>query len=328
MSDPAVAAENVVKGFGTDVKALDGVSLEVGRGTVLGLLGPNGAGKTTMVNVLTTLLRLDSGHATVMGIDVMTDPAAVRRSIGLAGQFAAVDDNLTGTENLVLVGRLNHLATATSKARARELLERFDLAEAAGRLAKTYSGGMRRRLDLAAALVAQPPVLFLDEPTTGLDPRSRLDLWVVIEDLVREGTSVLLTTQYLEEADRLADRISVVDHGRVIAEGTSAELKAQLGGAVVEVTLADAGEAAHVRGLLGCVAGDDITVEDAMVRVPAGKGTSTLAAVVRALDSGGVTARGLQLREPSLDDVFLALTGHAAQDAAAGARDDAERSNA
>ncbi|MEO9137657.1 MAG: ATP-binding cassette domain-containing protein [Jatrophihabitans sp.] len=328
MTDSAVSAENVVKSFGSDIKALDGVSLEVERGTVLGLLGPNGAGKTTMVNVLTTLLRPDSGRATVMGIDVVADPAAVRRSIGLAGQFAAVDDNLTGTENLVLVGRLNHMATATSKTRARELLDRFGLSDAAGRPAKTYSGGMRRRLDLAAALVAQPPVLFLDEPTTGLDPRSRQDLWVVIEDLVRDGTTVLLTTQYLEEADRLADRISVVDHGRVIAEGTSAELKSQLGGAVVEVTLADADEAAHVRRLLDGVADGDIAVDDEVVRVPAGKGTSTLAAVVRALDAEGVTARGLQLREPSLDDVFLALTGHGAQNVTTTRDDDVERSNA
>lgn len=313
VSAPAVVADGLVKSFGTAVKALDGVSLEIEPATVLGLLGPNGAGKTTAVNVLTTLLRPDAGRATVMGIDVLADPAAVRRSIGLAGQYAAVDDNLTGAENLTLVGRLNHMATASAKTRASELLERFGLSDAAGRSAKTYSGGMRRRLDLAAALVARPPVLFLDEPTTGLDPRSRIDLWSVIEDLVHEGTTVLLTTQYLEEADRLADRISVVDHGRVIAEGTSAELKAQLGGALVEVRLADADEARRVAHALTGAGVVGSTVDGEVVRVPAQSGTTTLTAVVRQLDADGISARGLNLREPSLDDVFLALTGHAAE---------------
>lgn len=325
-SSPAIVADSLVKSFGAAVKALDGVSLEVEHATVLGLLGPNGAGKTTAVNILTTLLRPDAGRATVMGIDVVRDPTAVRRSIGLAGQYAAVDDNLTGAENLILVGRLNHMASAAVKTRARELLERFALSDAAGRPVKTYSGGMRRRLDLAAALVARPPVLFLDEPTTGLDPRSRIDLWSVIEDLVREGTTVLLTTQYLEEADRLADRISVVDHGKVIAEGTSAELKAEMGGAVVEIRLSDADEARQVAGAMQGVGDADTTVDDDIVRVPAKSGTVTLAAVVRQLDTHGVTARGLQLREPSLDDVFLALTGHVVvgQDAAEH-RDEKER---
>jgi ABC-2 type transport system ATP-binding protein len=308
-------ADGLVKTFGRDVRALDGVSLEVPHGTVLGLLGPNGAGKTTTVDILTTLLLPDAGRAEVAGIDVVRDPAAVRRSIGLAGQYAAVDENLTGAENLTLVGRLNHLPTAESRSRADELLERFELSDAADRLTKTYSGGMRRRLDLAAALVARPPVLFLDEPTTGLDPRSRIDLWRVIEDLVSEGTTVLLTTQYLEEADRLADRISVVDRGRVIAEGTSAELKARLGGALVEVRLADAAEAERVLDALSDVGGGKATADDDIVRVPAGDGTATLTEVVRRLDAAGIVARELQLREPSLDDVFLALTGHAAEHA-------------
>jgi ABC-2 type transport system ATP-binding protein len=313
MTLTAIVADDLVKSFGKDVRALDGVSLEVRQGTVLGLLGPNGAGKTTAVNVLTTLLRPDSGRAEVAGIDVVAHPDAVRRSIGLAGQFAAVDDNLTGAENLTLVGRLNHMSRFAARARAAELLERFGLADAAERSAKTYSGGMRRRLDLAAALVARPPVLFLDEPTTGLDPRSRIELWTVIEELVGEGTTLLLTTQYLEEADRLADRISVVDHGRVIAEGTSGELKSRLGGAVVEVRLADAEQARHVAGSLSAAGSGEPTVDDDLVRVPAVDGTHTLAEVVRRLDAVGVAARALQLREPSLDDVFLALTGHAAE---------------
>jgi ABC-2 type transport system ATP-binding protein len=319
VSRPAVLAEDLVKTFGRDVRALDGVSLEVQPGTVLGLLGPNGAGKTTTVDILTTLLLPDSGRAEVAGVDVLRDPAAVRRSIGLAGQYAAVDENLTGAENLTLVGRLNHLSTPESRSRAGELLKRFELDDAGDRTAKTYSGGMRRRLDLAAALVARPPVLFLDEPTTGLDPRSRIDLWSVIEDLVREGTTLLLTTQYLEEADRLADRISVVDHGRVIAEGTSAELKARLGGALVEVRLADAAEAGRLVEPLSTAGSGPATAEDEFVRVPASDGTRTLAEVVRRLDAAGVTARGLQLREPSLDDVFLSLTGHAAEHEGAGA---------
>ena len=312
MAQDMIAAENLVRTFSGDVRAVDNVSLRVERGTVFGLLGPNGAGKTTLVNVLTTLLVPDSGRAEVAGIDVVRYPAAVRRAIGLAGQFAAVDEQLTGAENLTLIGRLSHMSRAASRQRGAELLERFGLADAAGRLAKTYSGGMRRRLDLAAALVGRPTVLFLDEPSTGLDPRSRMDLWNAVEDLVADGTTVLLTTQYLEEADRLANRIAVVDHGRVIAEGTSEELKTRLGGALVEVRMANAEEARMVGAVLSGVGKGELAVDDDVVRVPADSGTATLAEVVRRLDAAGVTARTLQQREPSLDDVFLALTGHSA----------------
>ncbi|WP_235916064.1 ATP-binding cassette domain-containing protein [Antrihabitans cavernicola] len=315
MTGSAILAEDLVKTFGTDARALDGVSLQVAPGTVLGLLGPNGAGKTTVVNILTTLLHPDSGRAVVAGIDVLHDPAAVRRSIGLAGQFAAVDDILTGAENLTLVGRLNHLPTSQAKVRARELLEQFGLADVGDRSAKTYSGGMRRRLDLAAALVARPPVLFLDEPTTGLDPRSRIELWEVIEELVRGGTTLLLTTQYLEEADRLADSIAVVDRGRVIAEGTATELKSQMGGGRIEVRMNDATEANRVAEVLAGAGAGETTVHDDTVQVPAADGTSVLGEVVRRLDAAGLVARGLQLREPSLDDVFLSLTGHGADQA-------------
>ncbi len=313
MSAPAIMAEDLVKTYGPQVRALDGVSLEVQPGTVLGLLGPNGAGKTTAVRVLTTLLRPDSGRAEVAGIDVLSDPAAVRRSIGLAGQNAAVDENLTGRENLVLVGRLNHLSKAEAGDRAGQLLDRFGLADAGGRRAKTYSGGMRRRLDLSAALVARPPVLFLDEPTTGLDPRSRIELWGVIEELVSEGVTLLLTTQYLEEADRLTNRISVVDHGQVIAEGTSQELKARLGSTVVEVRLADDPAAEKAAAALDGAGDRAPTREGTVVRVSTEAGPATLSEVVRRLDTAGLTAVGLELREPSLDDVFLSLTGRAAE---------------
>lgn len=303
-----IVADSVVKTFGT-VRALDGISLQVEPGTVFGLLGPNGAGKTTLVNVLTTLLLPDSGRATVGGMDVASHPGAVRRIIGVAGQATAVDDMLTGRENLVLVGRLNHLPGTLIRRRAAELLEDFDIADAADRIAKTYSGGMRRRLDLAAALMARPQVLFLDEPTTGLDPRSRIGLWRVIEKLAADGTTVLLTTQYLEEADRLARRIAVVDAGRVIAEGTAAELKSRLGGSIVEVRLADAPQAHRAHAALAGLAGADVSSSGTVVRVPTREGTRTLTEVVRRLDAAAIEVHGLQLREPSLDDVFLALTG-------------------
>jgi ABC-2 type transport system ATP-binding protein len=313
---PAIEVVGISKRFG-DVVALDDVSLNVPRGTVLGLLGPNGAGKTTTVRVLTTTLLPDQGTATVLGTDVAKDPDTVRRHIGLAGQFAAVDEMLTGTENLEMVGRLAHLDKKLLKRRAVELLARFELDEAAGRQVRTYSGGMRRRLDLAAALVHRPPVLFLDEPTTGLDPQSRNNLWTVIEELVAEGTTVLLTTQYLEEADQLADRIMVIDHGRVIAEGTSAELKERLGATVLEVILADDPAAARAETVLGSLAAQGSRLErDAnVVRLTVDDGPATAMAALRALDGDGLSPSGLALREPSLDDVFLALTGHKAEEA-------------
>jgi len=309
----SVAVESLVKTFKGSIRALDGVSFAIPTGTVLGLLGPNGAGKTTAVRVLTTLLRPDSGSAHVAGVDVLANPGDARKVIGLAGQYAAVDEALTGSENLLLVGSLNHLSRADRRERARALLEQFGLAEAANRPLKTYSGGMRRRLDLAAALVARPPVLLLDEPTTGLDPRSRIDLWSVIANLVAEGTTVLLTTQYLEEADRLANRICVVDHGRVIAEGSAAELKARLGSTVVEVVLSDDDVAVVAADAL-TGAGDASPMRDgAVVRLPTASGPATLTEVVRRLDAAEIEAIGLQLRQPSLDDVFLSLTGHAAE---------------
>lgn len=314
---PAVLAQNLVKVFGHGpkaVRAVDGVSLAVPTGTVLGLLGPNGAGKTTTVNMLTTLTRPTSGTATVAGIDVVRDPDAVRRSIGLAGQYAAVDPNLTGRENLVLVGRLNHLPKALARTRADALLDRFALTPAADRRAKTYSGGMRRRLDLGAALVAEPPVLFLDEPTTGLDPRSRIQLWEVIAELVGDGTTVLLTTQYMEEADRLAESIVVVDRGVVIAEGTPADLKGRLGGTVVEAVFRDEATASRAHQALAGI-GDhgDPRSDGEVVRLDSSDGTRTLTAVVRALDDAGIRPTSLGIREPSLDDVFLNLTGHRAE---------------
>ncbi len=317
MTEPAVLATDLVKVFGSgkkEVRAVDGVSLSVPVGTVLGLLGPNGAGKTTTVNMLTTLTRPTSGAATVAGIDVVRHPEAVRRSIGLAGQYAAVDPNLTGRENLVLVGRLNHLPRAVAQRRADELLDRFGLVGAGDRRAKTYSGGMRRRLDLGAALVAEPPVLFLDEPTTGLDPRSRVQLWGVIAALVADGTTVLLTTQYMEEADRLADRIVVVDRGVVIAEGTAAELKGRLGATVVEAVFRDEATAGRAATAVAGI-GDrgDARTEGATVRLDSSDGTRTLTEVVRALDGAGLRATSLGVREPSLDDVFLNLTGHRAE---------------
>jgi len=302
----AIEAVDLVKRFG-EVEALRGVSFTVPTGTVLGLLGPNGAGKTTAVRILTTILRPDAGRASVAGHDVVADPRAVRRSIGLAGQYAAVDENLTGRENLTLVGRLNHLARGVATARAGELLDQFHLSDAAGRPARTYSGGMRRRLDLAAALVTHPPVLLLDEPTTGLDPASRQDLWDVIGGLVADGTTVLLTTQYLEEADRLADRIVVVDRGAVAAEGTAAELKARLGETTVELGFTDVGTAARAAELLAGAGG--VAHEGLVVTLPLRGGARTIRDVLNRLDAAGLEVGRLDLHEPTLDDVFLTLTG-------------------
>ncbi|MFD9126744.1 ATP-binding cassette domain-containing protein [Kitasatospora sp. NPDC059571] len=311
---PAIQAENLVKTFG-DVRALDGVSLDVPEGTVLGLLGPNGAAKTTTVRVLTTLLRPDSGRATVAGVDVLGHPNKVRSLIGLSGQYAAVDEYLTGFENLQMVGELYQMSARDAKARARELLEWFNLTEAADRTAKTYSGGMRRRLDLAAALVVRPPVMFLDEPTTGLDPRNRLALWEVIETLVEQGTTLLLTTQYLEEADRLAHDIAVVDHGKVIARGTADELKAQIGGERIEVVVHRADETAEALAALTPYAKGDPAVEKntRRITVPVSGGAKVLADVIRELDARSIEIDDIGLRRPTLDDVFLSLTGHATE---------------
>jgi len=306
--DLAISAQGLVKSFGS-VKALAGVDLAVPRGTVLGLLGPNGAGKTTAVRILTTILRPDAGHAEVLGIDVAARPQDVRHRIGLAGQYAAVDENLTGRENLRLVGRLTHLPKAEVRRRADELLERFGLSDAGDRTAKTYSGGMRRRLDLAAALVHRPEVLFLDEPTTGLDPRSRVDLWHVIEELVSEGSTLLLTTQYLEEADRLADRIAVVEHGRVVAEGTAAELKARLGNTIVHVELSDPTRLDEAKSALSDVGPTDMGDDRRSIEVKVGDSGRALVEVVRRLDAAGVEPAAVTVREPTLDDVFLTLTG-------------------
>jgi ABC-2 type transport system ATP-binding protein len=307
----AVETHDLVKVFPKgNVRALDGVSLEVEAGTVLGLLGPNGAGKTTVVRILSTILGPDAGRASVLGRDVVTQAHAVRRIIGLAGQYAAVDENLTGRENIHMVGRLSHLSRKVSARRADELLEAFGLAGAGDRVLKTYSGGMRRRLDLAAALVANPPVLFLDEPTTGLDPQSRQGLWIAIEELVREGTTVLLTTQYLEEADRLARDIVVIDHGRVIAEGTPAQLKADLGTSVVSVTLADRDGLERALPLVARFSEKPPVIEDLVVELTVTDGPKAGADVLRALDTAQIPLAGLALREPSLDDVFLSLTGH------------------
>jgi ABC-2 type transport system ATP-binding protein len=311
MSEAAICAEGLVRTFG-DVRALDGVDLNVPEGTVLGLLGPNGAGKTTTVRVLTTLLRPDSGRAAVAGVDVLKHPDKVRSLIGLAGQYAAVDEYLTGQENLQMVGELYQMSVREAKARAKELLEWFNLADAAGRIVKTYSGGMRRRLDLAAALVVRPPVMFLDEPTTGLDPRNRMVLWEVIETLVAEGTTLLLTTQYLEEADRLAHDIAVVDHGRVIARGTADQLKAQIGGERVEVVVTDSAALRPAVEALSLYAIGEPTVEPhtRRITVPVTGGARVLADVIRELDAREILIHDIGLRRPTLDDVFLSMTGH------------------
>ncbi|TGA90688.1 ATP-binding cassette domain-containing protein [Streptomyces sp. MZ04] len=310
----AIYAEGLVKTFG-DVRALDGVDLDVPEGTVLGLLGPNGAGKTTAVRCLTTLLTPDSGRAVVAGIDVQKHPNEVRRSIGLSGQFAAVDEYLTGRENLQMVGQLYQMRAKEAKVRASELLDRFNLADAADRPSKTYSGGMRRRLDLAAALVVSPPVMFMDEPTTGLDPRNRQQLWEVIQELVSGGTTLLLTTQYLEEADHLAHDICVVDHGRVIARGTSDQLKAQTGGERVEVVVHERERMTAASEVLRGFGKGDVAVENhtRKLTVPVAGGAKLLAEVIRELDARGVEIDDIGLRRPTLDDVFLSLTGHVAE---------------
>jgi ABC-2 type transport system ATP-binding protein len=311
--EPAISVTGLVKSFGK-VRALDGVDFEAAPGSVLGLLGPNGAGKTTAVRVLATLLKPDAGTIRVTGLDVVRDAAELRHRIGLAGQYAAVDENLTGLENLVMVGRLYGERRPAATARGEELLENFDLVEAARRPVKTYSGGMRRRLDLAAALVANPPVLFLDEPTSGLDPRSRLDLWVTIERLVAEGTTVLLTTQYLDEADRLADSIAVIDHGRVIAEGTPDALKDRVGGERLEVRLADPAAASTAVEALAPMSDEPPTAVQDSVKVSVRRRSGTIVEAVRRLDEAGVGVDDLVLRRPTLDDVFLTLTGHRAEE--------------
>lgn len=309
-----IEAKGLTKHYG-EVVALDGLDLAVTEGSILGLLGPNGAGKTTAVSILTTLLQPDSGTATVAGADVLNAPAQVRRNIGLSGQYAAVDEHLTGYENLDMIGRLYHLGRRPSKARARELLGIFDLTDAASRPVKTYSGGMRRRLDLAGALVAAPPVLFLDEPTTGLDPRSRIDLWGVIQDLVARGSTLLLTTQYLEEAEHLADRIMVIDHGREIAHGTPDHLKTLVGGERMEVTLASAGDLARSQEVLARFTVGELVVERRTRKVtgPISGGTPVLTEALGALYDAGITLSDVGLRRPTLNDVFLTLTGRAAE---------------
>jgi ABC-2 type transport system ATP-binding protein len=319
MPAPAVHCEKLVRSFRQGaVRALDGVDLEVPVGQVFGLLGPNGSGKTTMIRILSTILMPEGGLAEVMGINVTKDPQRVREIIGLAGQFATVDENLTGFENIRMVGRLNHLPADVVKKRSTDLLEQFGLTDAAHRVAKTYSGGMRRRLDLAAALVAKPPLLFLDEPTTGLDPQSRNDLWAVIETLVDQGTTVLLTTQYLEEADRLAAQLTVLDHGHVIAEGTPAQLKARMGTTVVAITFASPSQTAEAAAMLKDLSENLPHVDGTSLELTVNSGPAVAAEALRRLDAANITVAGLSLREPSLDDVFLALTGHRAEDESTG----------
>jgi len=313
MSTPAVEASGLVKRFG-DVTALDGLDLRVDVGQVVGLLGPNGAGKTTAVRILATLLKPDAGTATVAGFDVVKQPNRVRSVIGLTGQYAAVDEFLTGRENLLMFGGLYHLERSYVRERADELLTRFDLAEAANRPARTYSGGMRRRLDLASSLIAKPDILFLDEPTTGLDPRSRIGLWNVITELVAEGTTVLLTTQYLDEADQLADEIVVIDHGRVIARGTSSALKDQIGGDRLEIQLQDPADGANAERALAALVSGPASLDGARYSAPVSGGSPVLVDAVRSLDAAHVPVVDIGLRRPTLDDVFMTLTGHGAED--------------
>jgi ABC-2 type transport system ATP-binding protein len=312
----SVVAEGLTKSFG-HVRALRGIDLAIPRGSVLGVLGPNGAGKTTAVRILTTLLRPDGGHATVEGHDVVRAAGDVRRVIGLVGQSTAIVEELTGRENLEMIGRLHHLPIEQVRNRATQLLEQFDLVDAGARTAKTYSGGMLRRLDLAASIIATPAVLFLDEPTIGLDPRSRLAMWDVIRSLVSQGTTLLLTTQYLDEADALADEIVVIDHGLVIAQGTSEQLKSRIGGDVIEFSVPERSQLEKAAAEVAPLGEGEPIVDDADARISirvGSRGSESLVETVRRLDAAGITPVGLSLRRPSLDDVFLALTGHAAEE--------------
>jgi ABC-2 type transport system ATP-binding protein len=317
MPEPIVKVEGIVKRFG-DVTALDGVSLSFEPGIIYGLLGPNGAGKTTLIRVLTTLLRPDEGTARVAGVDVLADPRKARTRLGLAGQFAAVDEYLTGRENVEMVGRLYGLNGREARRRADEVLDGIHLVDAADRPVRTYSGGMRRRLDLAASMVGRPSVLFLDEPTTGIDPRSRIDIWKLIEGLVGDGTTILLTTQYLDEADQLAAQIAVIDQGRLIAEGTPTELKDRVGGAVVDLTVSDDARSRAVEALTA-IDGLEPSFDQGSrtLTLPAPDGSQTLVEAVRRLDAAGVAAEDITLRRPTMDDVFLAFTGHVAESAPA-----------